>query len=146
MHEASVIGYLGGTLGSWRIGRTLVLVIALSLVSVACGSDSSEWCESAPGLAADAFDIIDPTATPEALEEAFTERLEFLAEVAEDAPSEIADDVEVLEDAVDGFGSLLAEYNWDFQAVAGADDDRFDAFDPDVTGAAIDNIAAFCAE
>ncbi len=123
-----------------------MLVVALSLAAAACGSDSSEWCEFAPDLETEDFDIIDGTATPAALEAAFTERLEVLDEVAVDAPSEVADDVEILYDAVDGFGSLLAEYEWDFQAVLGANDDRFNAFDPDATAAALENIAAFCAE
>ena len=111
------------------------------------GSGSStDFCRSADDLENEDFDFMAIGAAPADLEASINELLSIFDEAAANAPSEIADDMAVLRQAFEGFAALLADYDYDFFAIAqeAENDPRLLAFEGDEIEQAANNIAAFC--
>jgi ABC-type glycerol-3-phosphate transport system substrate-binding protein len=81
--------------------------------------DICELADAGEAVGATAFDEVDPTLTaPEDLEAVFTAADDFIARAAEIAPDEIADDFQVVSEAFGGLIDVLAEFDYDFFALA----------------------------
>jgi hypothetical protein len=110
------------------------------------GSGSStDFCRSAADLESGDLDVFSIGSAAD-LESSINTILASLDEAAANAPREIADDFSVLRQAFIDFSSLLAEYEYDFFAIAaGAESDpRLLAFETEAIEQAAENIAAFC--
>lgn len=107
---------------------------------------SSDFCRSAADIENDDFSLFAFNSTPADLEAGINEVLALLEEASRVAPSEIADDFDVLRQTFVDFAGLLADYNYDFFAIASEaeNDPRLIAFDGDAVEQAANNIAAFC--
>ena len=104
--------------GSTRF-RLVTGAAAVALLAAGCGSDSGggaasadSWCDLAEGSGVfDAFDAFD--ANPADLEEGLQQVEDFIEQLPEKAPAEIADDVELITEGTQMLITAFAEADYD---------------------------------
>lgn len=147
----------GGDGGDDTTTTTTAPTTTTTEVSVS-GDGDSDWCRELRRVSEETegpgdIDIL--TATPEELGRAFETVLDAFSEAADSAPSEIADDVDVLVNAYATFVEKGKEANWNLLALANDPDfaatfddpaieqagDRIDAYGRDVCGVDFSTLA-----
>jgi hypothetical protein len=130
-------------------GGSVLLAVGLVVAGAACGGgggSASDFCDVVEDAQADfaEFEEFDGSDTSN-LEETFTQAGEAFEELADSAPSEIEDDMKVLNEAMQDFLQVLEDADWDVFALA-ADEDaaaKLEALSSEDFETASDNVAQF---
>lgn len=131
--------------------RTLsAALMALMMLLAACGdsdggsaASSASWCEFANQIDdGNPLDSVEGEPTPEAMAAAFDEFKSVLADARSAAPSEIRDDVKIVEEAFVAFADMFAEADYNFFAIDETDE-RIALFDSAEVEAAGDRVTEY---
>jgi hypothetical protein len=121
----------------------------LIVAGAACGGgggSASDFCEVVEDAKADfaEFEEFDGTDTSN-LQETFTQAADAFEELADSAPSEIEDDMKVLNDAMQDFLQVLEDADWDIFALATDEDAaaKLEAMSSEDFETASNNVAEF---
>lgn len=108
--------------------KTMLLgAILASSVLVACGDDDSagtddDYCArlEAYRSEADSLSSLGDVPDPATMEAAFTNMQSTIADLRVGPPSEIADEVTIMADAIDDVVRIFDQFEWDLQKLAGS--------------------------
>jgi hypothetical protein len=98
-------------------------VLAVAMLAASCGESGEERREAFCDDVRERGELVDPflnlstAGSAEELEQLFADNLASFRALAEDAPDEIADDMEILAEGIESYQGLLAGGGWDVAAV-----------------------------
>lgn len=133
-------------------GGSMLLVVGLTVAGAACGGgggSTSSFCDAVKDAQADFadFEEFDGTDTTN-LKETFTQAASAFEKLADAAPSEIKDDMKVLNDGMQDFLKALEDADWDVFALMMDEEAaaKLEVMNSDEFQTASDNVTAFAKE
>lgn len=130
-------------------GVAMALVTGLVMVGAACGGDdggsSSSFCDTVEDAQADFAELDTLDTTGAGFEEAFTKADDAFAEMADNAPDEIKDDMQLLAGAMSDLITVFEDADWDFAALVSDPEAaaKLEVLDSEEYQTASDNVAQY---